>query len=391
MSIIKANKLEHISTANGGIQLDNAGHVTVDGQQMPTAGALSNRNLVGNGAMIVAQRGTANVTSIGYQTVDRFFTSAAGGTFSQERIDLTSSDSPFSLGFRHAYRVKNSAVATAANNYRQFETRIEAQDVVKSGWNYNSTSSYITVSFWARASVAGTYVFDLRSNDGTAQAYATSITLVANTLKKFELTYPGDSGITIADDNGLGLRLVWGVYFGSNFTDSGAVMDQWHAFSSLNISPDDTAGWGTTLNATFDVTGVQCEVGEKATPFEHRSFGDELARCRRYYFQSKQLGDTYEGCYYAYGISTNRIGAHVRLPIEMRTDPSFVLIRPVDGVQDGAHRYFGVSSGSTGDVSFSSVGFADRGRHGCPYITLNSNSIVQGAGYLFQIEAHAEL
>ena len=290
MSTIKVTNIEHENTTNGGIQLDNAGHVTVDGQQMPTAGALSNRNLIINGAMQVAQRGTANATPVGYQTVDRFKANASGGTFSQERIDLTSSDSPYSSGFRHAFRVKNSAVATANNHYRQFEQAVEAQDARKCGWNYNSTSSYVTISFWARASVSGTYCFDFRSHDGTAQAYPTSITLVADTWKKFELTYPGDSGITINDDSGIGLRLVWGVYFGSNFTDSSAVMGQWHAFSSATICPDDTAGWGTTLNATFDVTGVQLEVGEKATPFEHRNFGDELQRCERYFQQWKGDG-----------------------------------------------------------------------------------------------------
>tara|TARA_B100000085_G_scaffold76337_1_gene68564 strand:- start:295 stop:525 length:231 start_codon:yes stop_codon:yes gene_type:complete len=76
----------------------------------------------------------------------------------------------------------------------------------------------------------------------------------------------------------------------------------------------------------------------------------------------------------------------------MRADPSFVLIRPVDGVQNGAHRYLGVGgSATTGDVSFTSVTFADIGRLGAPYIILNNSSVAAGAGYLFHIEAHAEL
>ena len=325
MSTIKVTNIEHESTANGGIQLDNAGHVTVDGQQMPTAGALSNRNLIINGAMQVAQRGTANATPVGYQTVDRFKANASGGTFSQERIDLTSSDSPYSSGFRHAFRVKNSAVATANNHYRQFEQAVEAQDARKCGWNYNSTSSYVTISFWARSSVSGTYCFDFRSNDGTAQAYATSITLVADTWKKFELTYPGDSDITINDDNGIGFRLVWGLYFGSNFTASNADMNQWHAFSSATICPDDTAGWGTTLNATFDVTGVQLEVGEKATPFEHRSYADELRRCQRYRYQI-DLGNAAAPSHLVmtrFEAGSGVAYASIQFPCEMRIAPNF--------------------------------------------------------------------
>ena len=339
MSTLKVTNIEHASTANGGIQLDNAGHVTIDGQQMPTVGPLSNRNLV-------AQRGTANVTSVGYQTVDRFFTSAAGGTFSQERIDLTSSDSPFSLGFRHAYRTKNSAVASATNHYRQFETRIEAQDVIKSGWNYNSTSSYITVSFWARASVAGTYTFDFRTQDSPAQAYATSITLAANTWKKFELTYPGDSALVIADDSGVGLRLVWGVYFATNFTASSATMNQWHTFSSTNISPDDTAGWGTTLNATFDVTGVQLEVGEKATPFEHRNFGDELARCMRYY----ETGV----CFGMYKTSDDTFG-WTQYSVQKRENPGVEINPPGSNPNTNQAYYHSTSSSDRGNRSINEI------------------------------------
>ena len=391
MSTIKVNKIENTATADGGISIDSSGHVSVDGQQLPTAGALSNRNLIINGAMQVAQRGTSS-TSTGHQTVDRFKVTFSGGAVTQSHQDLSSGD-PYNKGFRHFYRMQNTTAATGSSDYRELQYHFEAQNLAQSGWQYTSASSYVTLSFWARASVAQNYYVFWMTRDGTDKIYSFPITLAANTWTKITETIPGNADITINNDNGDGMLMSIVAFYGTNFTDSGNTDRTWRDRSaSSDYVLDMTNTWANTTNATLDLTGVQAEVGEKATPFEHRSYGDELARCRRYYFQSKQLGNTYEGCYYAYGIHTNRIGAAVRLPIEMRTDPSFVLIRPVDGVADGAHRYYGVGgSSATGDVSFSSVGFADRGRLGFPYITVNSSATVVGAGYLFHIEAHAEL
>ena len=318
MSTIKVTNIEHASTANGGIQLDNAGHVTVDGQQMPTAGALSNRNLVINGAMLVAQRGTSS-TSSGYHTVDRFPLQFSQGAQTQTQESLTSG-SPYSEGFRKFARIANTTASTAAAAKRQISYIIEAQDLANSGWNYTSSSSYITLSFWVRASVTQTYYVNLTTLDGTAQHYAFAISLTADTWTKIEQTIPGSSNITINNDNGAGMQIDFVPFFGTNFTDSGFTVDAWAAFSGSSRYPDFATTWAGTADATFDVTGFQLEVGEKATPFEHRSYGDELARCQRYYSvyvdpnqNSRHHGSANDFAFYV---------ASYSFPTEMRATPT---------------------------------------------------------------------
>lgn len=389
MSTIKVNKIENTSTTNGGIEVDTSGHVTVDGQQMPTDGALSNRNLIYNGAMQVAQRSTAEVNGatsgggLAYTTLDRWGHWGSGANlFSSDQVE----DAP--PGFYHSVKLKSLASTNmSAGGYITWSQRLEAQDLYRTGIG-TANAKDLTLSFWVKGSTTGTYSF-YAFNANWSYCFVSTYTVnTANTWEYKTISIPGPTSNFTATGNSRQLEIGFTLGAGTNYQTS--TLNQWQSASYM-IGATNTVNLVSTANATLNLTGIQLEVGEKATPFEHRSYGDELARCRRYYFQSKQHGGTYEGCYYAYGISTNRIGAQLRLPVEMRTEPSFVLVRPVDGVQDGAHRYYGVGSGATGDVSFTSVGFADRGRLGFPYITLNNNSIVQGAGYLFHIEAHAEL
>ena len=292
MSVIKVNKIENTGTTDGGVEIDSSGHVQVDGVQMPTAGALSNRNLIINGAMLVAQRGTSS-TSSGYHTVDRFPLQFSQGAQTQTQESLTSG-SPYSEGFRKFARIANTTASTDAAAKRQISYIIEAQDLANSGWNYTSSSSYITLSFWVRASVTQTYYVNLTTLDGTAQHYAFAISLTADTWTKIEQTIPGSSNITIDNDNGAGMQIDFVPFFGTNFTDSGFTVDAWAAFSGSSRYPDFTNTWANTTNATFDLTGVQLEVGEKATPFEHRSYGDELARCQRYFLKTGDIGTSDE-------------------------------------------------------------------------------------------------
>tara|TARA_Y100000004_G_scaffold193119_1_gene255038 strand:+ start:1318 stop:2484 length:1167 start_codon:yes stop_codon:yes gene_type:complete len=388
MSTIKVTNIEHESTGNGGIQLDSSGHVTVDGVQMPTTGPLSNRNLIINGAMQVAQRGTSSTSQHNSNNygLDRWQVvcpnTSAVLVHSQE-----STGGPD--GFENWLKISPSTADTAiaANNYSSVQQKIEGYNFAPARYG-TADAKNVSVSFKFKTNKAGTYCVCHR-NEAANRNYIHEFTPVADgSWQTITYTVEGDTTGTWATTNGLGWRFELFLANGTN--NQSSTTDTWFQGQYYHATPNQVNFLDSTSNE-LGITGVQVELGTKSTPFEYRSYGDELAKCRRYYFQSKQQGDTYEGCYYAYGISTNRIGAQVRLPIEMRTDPSFVLIRPVDGVQDGAHRYYGVGSGATGDVSFTSVGFADRGRLGFPYITLNNNSIVQGAGYLFHIEAHAEL
>ena len=286
MSTIKVNKIENTSTTDGGISIDNSGHVTVDGQQLPSTGPLSNRNLVINGAMLVAQRGTSS-TSSGYGTVDRF-THEHGGTneaptFAQ--VDVSSSDTPYSLGFTKALKATNgNQTSTDAADYVGIGHRIEAHNIANSGWNYTSSSSYITLTFWAKSSVAKSFKGYFRTDDGTGQIYPFNTgTLSANTWTKVTKTIPGNSNITINSDTGVGLELFIYQFLGTDYTASSVTENAWAAYASGTRTPDDDSSWYTTNDATFEITGIQLEVGSVATPFEHRSYGDELYRCQRYF------------------------------------------------------------------------------------------------------------
>jgi hypothetical protein len=243
------------------------------------AGALSNRNLIINGAMRIAQRGTSS-TALGYYTLDRFLHGRSGGTrtFSQQTL---ASGTPFDLGFKNYMSMTNTtAGSTNTTDYVEVYHKIEAQDVATSGWNYKSSDSYITISFWVRSSVAGTYTWWMRDEDATSYTYAFNYTLASNTWTKVTHSIPGHSGLVFNNDEGAGLRIQWMAYYGSNYCSASATLNAWSTGSSLPIH--DTT-WNTTSGATFDLTGVQLEVGDTATPFEHRSYGDELAKCQRYF------------------------------------------------------------------------------------------------------------
>jgi|TARA_R100000084_G_scaffold10339_1_gene3580 hypothetical protein len=283
MSTIKVNSIKNASTDDGGIAIDNSGHVQVDGVQLPTAGPLSHRNLVVNGAMMVAQRGTSS-TSSGYQTVDRFKNDAGGVSVTQSQ-QVLSSGNPYDEGFRYFLRLANTSTSTSNSSAAEIQYRVEAQDLAQSGWNYKSTSSYITFSFWVRSSLAGTYYVTYRARDASTLQYIKSFTLTANTWTKVTHTIPGGSNVVFNNDNGEGLRIMIVPHYGTTFTGSGAQLDAWHNRAGDDYFPDYAQSWSNTASATFDVTGVQLEVGEKATPFEHRSYGDELARCQRYYYE----------------------------------------------------------------------------------------------------------
>ena len=257
---------------------------TITTDQIADTSVHGRRNLIINGAMQVAQRGTSS-TAANYETVDRFQNSrSTDGGVTQSQTDLTSG-SPYDEGFRHVYRQTMSTASSTpdAGHYLAALQLIEASTVATSGWNYTSDSSYLTVSFWVKSSVAGTYVFQFRTNDGTAQAYTFEYTLVADTWKKVTHSIPGNSNITINNDNGRGLELYWWVYLGTSYDDSSHTNEVWEAYSGSSQCKPFAQNWTTTANATFDVTGVQLEVGDKATPFEHRSYGEELALCHRYF------------------------------------------------------------------------------------------------------------
>ena len=288
----------------------------------------TNKNLIINGAMEVAQRGTSSTTS-GYGSVDRFHIQYNAGTRTHSQTAITSG-SPYENGFRNVLRITNTTVGGGAGssgitNAFQY---LEAQDVANSGWNYTSSSSFVTLSFWVRSSVAQEFYGYLRTFDGTEQAYCFSTgSLSANTWTKITKTIPGNSNITINNDNGTGLQVNISPFWGGDFTTSGKTTDSWAAFSGANRTPDYATTWAGTASATFDITGVQLEVGRVATDFEHRSISDELLRCYRYFqilSSNTSGGLNAHSRYPLFGNGTNSAIWYAYHKATMRVKPSLV-------------------------------------------------------------------
>ena len=258
-----------------------------------TESQLSQRNLIINGAMRVAQRATSYTGGYGtsnagdyYKTVDRMFVSTANlpnTDVTTAQVSLTSGD-PYDLGFRYAMQLQMGYQGSVPSNVGvNLQYRMEAQDVATSGWNYTSSSSFITLSFWVKSTVSQTFYGLLRTLDGTQYKYPFSYALTANTWKKVIVKVPGNSNLTINNDTGEGLRINLAPYLGTDNTASGVTLNTWSTHSNSAKTPDQTSTWYSTNGATFEVTGLQLEVGSMDTPFEHISYQQDFSRCERYF------------------------------------------------------------------------------------------------------------
>jgi len=300
----------------------------------------TSKNLIINGAMQIAQRGTSSTTN-GYQTVDRFNMNASGTDESptQSQVDVNSGDAgdnPFAKGLTKAFRITNgnqTSGAGAADRIRFYQI-IEAQNMRHSGWNYTSASSYVTLSFYVKSSVSQNFFLRLTSSDGTGQSYVMETgTLSANTWTRITKKIPGNSNLQFDNDNGQGLFIVFVPFRGTDNTGT-RPLNAWATFDAANLYPDMASTWYTTNDATFEITGLQLEVGSVATDFEHRSFAEELRSCYRYFYHTG--GDSTDTTYYddaggvAQAESTTKAICAVRHPEEMRSTPTVTLVDAVN-------------------------------------------------------------
>ena len=320
----------------------------------PSEGQLGNRNIIINGAFQVAQRATSASATSGYGTVDRFVLNYSGqdAGLDQSQHALTSSDTgPWAEGFRYSYHITNGnqTSGAGASDYTRIKYTPEAQDLANSGWDYTNSNSFITLSYWVKSSIAYTTYINVSTADGTAQNYTgTGIALSANTWKKVSVSIPGNSNLQFDNNNAAGMYISFAIFYGTDYTTSGHSLNTWSAAGDYSDQmPDMTSTWWTTNDATYEITGVQFEVGPTNTPFEHRSYGEELARCQRYYYlaaagSSKALG-------LGVNYTASEMHCAITYPVTMRATPTL-------DVASGTNYYEFIRNGAADWVDDFSLG-----------------------------------
>ena len=284
------------------------------------------RNLIINGAMQVAQRGTSTSTHGGFP-VDRF--KSFGNATTLAFTATQDSDAPDN--FINSLKYTVGTAATAADGTDRIEYNVEGHDIAHLNFG-SSAAQTLTLSFYVKSSLTGTYAVAFQ-NQATDRHYIEEFTIsTADTWERKTITITGDASGTWLTNNSVGLRLRFPLNNNSSFRGTA---DSWQAgndFTTANV-----INFTQTLNATFQITGVQLEVGTVATPFEHRSYGEELALCQRYYYQEQEDGFSRIGV--VPGTTTSR-EAPFKFPVVMRANPSVT-------VSGGAYYHFSSTSNET--------------------------------------------
>ena len=312
------------------------------------------RNLVHNGAMQVSQRGTsfsyAHDGTTNAHNLDRYNFHFV----SSENFDCTVaqvSDGPD--GFSNSLKITTGTAesAVAADEYYALFQGIEAQNLQSLGYGTSSAKT-TTLSFYVKSSLTGTFGVSLYQADDARIISKTYTINSANTWERKTINIVGDTTGVIDNDNGGGIYIYWNFGTGSNY-DSGTTATTWTSYTTSNFQDSSSSdALVTTAGATWQITGVQLELGEQATPFEHRSFGEELESCKRYFqkvddvwFNANRFGDSnWDGHIPA--------GHHEFHP-EMRAAPSTSNL-DVDGWLDGDSTWSSTSTGAASPTGMTS-------------------------------------
>ena len=282
--------------------------------------------------MRVAQRGTSFTTTNGY-TLDRYKVQLGGHdeVCTIEQANVASGTTPYTLGFLKCLKITNgNQTSVDASDFLEIYQYLEDQDICNSGWNFKSSSSYLTISFWIKSSVAQKFAGFFYTNtagQGDSYMYSYQIdngsggNLSADTWTKITHSIPGNSSLTFNNDNTRGLAVGIFPYDGTTYTTSGHTENTWAGWNSSNKLKDMDSTWWTTNDATFEITGLQLEVGPVATPFEHLSFAENKRRCMRYYQQYANIMSVG----YVPNNTSKSYSHGFNFPVEMRAAPTLTI------------------------------------------------------------------
>ena len=248
------------------------------------------KNMIINGAMQVAQRVAypstqPTVSYSNYYTVDRWRMNVSDANFGTWTFSQ-SNTVPSGKGFAYSWKwdCQSADTSLSSDHYGIAEYRIEAQDLQHLEYG-TSSAKPVTISFWVKTNKTGTYVFSIFSEDGNRYVSKTYTVNEANAWEYKTITFDGDTSGTINNDTGDGFRLWWWLGAGSSFTSGTMQPGVWRSFSSAQSSTaaDLNVNMADSTSNEWFITGVQLEVGRNATEFQHRSYGEELSLCQRYY------------------------------------------------------------------------------------------------------------
>jgi|TARA_Y100000015_G_scaffold41710_1_gene48165 hypothetical protein len=300
------------------------------------SGALSNRNMIINGAMQVAQRKTSG-TDIGadgtaYITLDRWLIET-GGSNSGRFTMSQSSDAPSGFGNSLKLDCTTADTSIGSNEYLLLQYRIEGHDVqrIKKG---TSDAEEVTISFYVKANAAFNFVLEFYDNDNNR----TCSKLFSTTTgwNRVELTYPADTTGAFDDDSNASVRLFFWIHAGSTYTSGTLNSSAFNTQNNANRAPGISSLYSSTSNELY-ITGVQMEVGSEASPFEHRSFGEELGKCMRYFYKSN-YGATFTTGDLYFGRDTRVL--QISFPTNMRANPSVTTCNDVSVSSGGGSGHY---------------------------------------------------
>ena len=323
MSTLKVDAIRHNCATSDAITTASDGTCTAN-----ITNNLSNRRININGGMQIWQRSTSlsvsEGTNEGVTACDRYgfeFGNASAGAATISR----STDVPTNLGFPYSFKIDVTTLnnMSATNTQIRFPYRFEAQDIVSSGWKYNDPNSFLTISFYFKSNKSGTNKLpvQIRTFDGTAYFYIAEITQSDTNWNRHTIKVPGNSNLTFDNDNNMGLEIAWYFAVGSTYHTTA---DTWGTAQKHGTS-NSTNYFDSTSNEMF-ITGIQIESTTNgiATDFEHRSYGQELDLCLRY-FQRFAYGANHQigmGALY----TSSQLKCIVGFIKEMRAAPSVIQV-----------------------------------------------------------------
>ena len=291
MSTLKVDNIRHNSATRDAITMTSDGTCTANLTSINGGSGFSRRNVVINGGMQIYQRGdVTGATTHTYGGPDRFRVARSGaGTFSQKSVGVTGA-----FGIQRALQIDctTQSGSLAGGAFQIIQHKIEGYNAQRFEKGY-STAKQFALSFYAYSEKGGTYTVALEDSNNSRYVSA-SYTVTASTWEKHEVIFPADTTGKLDNDNGESLAIEWWLAAGSNYT-SGTFTTSWASAVSANKVHPSQVNMGESQNNNFYLANVQLEVGSVCTPFEWKSFTEDLTECQRYYRRWQATSGSFNG------------------------------------------------------------------------------------------------